>query len=198
MKSDYRMPRQIGPNVIAGEDLERHWRHLDELSEFHKLFNERGTVDERAIAIVGATFLDRILEHTLINFMVDDKNEIRRLISSDRTLGTFSSRVTATYCLGLICKTVRDDLRIVGKIRNRFAHELQASFDQEPIRGLCLSLRWHEFSMMMKAPADATPRDVFKVGVNQLICYLNGLAGVALLNRRKIPNDDNGGPTSLR
>ena len=95
-------------------------------------------------------------------------------------------------------KTVRDDLRTVGKIRNKFAHELSASFDLEPVRGWCLALRWHEFSMMMRAPPDATPRDIFKVGVNQLICYLDGLAGMALYERRKIRDDDRGGPTLLR
>jgi hypothetical protein len=188
----------MDPKIIAGKDLERYWRHQEALLAFHNLFNEHGTIDERAIAIVGATFLDSILEHALINFMVDDEKETRKLIGIDGAMGTFSSRVTATYCLGLICKTVRDDLRIVGKIRNRFAHELQASFDIEPIRGWCISLRWHEISMMMKAPADATPRDIFKVGVNQLICYLNGLAGAALLERRKMCDDDNGGPTLLR
>jgi hypothetical protein len=93
---------------------------------------------------------------------------------------------------------VRDDLHIIGKIRNRFAHELRASFDVEPVRGWCLSLKWHEFSMMMKAPAGATPRDIFEVGVNQLICYLDGLAGMALYERRKIRADDSGAPTPLR
>jgi hypothetical protein len=52
--------------------------------------------------------------------------------------------------------------------------------------------------MMMKAPVGATPRDIFKVGVNQLICYLDGLAGMPLYERRKIRNDDEGGPTLLR
>jgi hypothetical protein len=188
----------MSSNIIAGKDLERYWQHHDSLLAFHTLFNERGTVDERAIAIVGATFLDNILEHTLINFMVDDEKETSKLIGVDRAMGTFSSRVTTTYCLGLICKTVRDDLRTVGKIRNRFAHRLDASFDQEPIREWCLSLRWHEFSMMMKAPAGATPREIFKVGVNQLICYLNGIVGTARLERRKVCCDDSGGPTLLR
>jgi hypothetical protein len=63
----------MGPNIIAGKDLERYWRHQDASLAFHNLFNERGTIDERAIAIVGHTFLDNILEHTLINFMVDDE-----------------------------------------------------------------------------------------------------------------------------
>jgi hypothetical protein len=53
-------------------------------------------------------------------------------------------------------------------------------------------------ALMMKAPAEATPRDIFKVGVNQLICYLSGLAGTALLERRKIRGDDRGSPTLLR
>jgi hypothetical protein len=176
----------MGSNIISGKDLERYWRHQDALLAFHNLFNERGTIDERAIAIVGTTFLDNILEHILINFMVDDEKETKKLIGIDGAMGAFSSRVTATFCLGLICRTVRDDLRTVGKIRNRFAHELEASFESEPIRGWCLLLKWHEISLMMKAPAGATPRDTFKVGVNQLICHLNGLVGTALLERRKI------------
>lgn len=186
------------PHIIAGKDLERYWQRHEALVEFHKLFNEQGVVDERAIAIVGVTFLDTILEHTLINFMIDDEKESRKLLGLDGPMGTFSSRVTASFCLGLICKTVRDDLRIVGRIRNRFAHELRASFDLEPVRGWCLSLRWHEFSMMMKAPSDATPRDIFKVGVNTLISYLDGLAGVARLERRTMRDDDKGGPTLLQ
>jgi hypothetical protein len=185
-------------HVISGKDLERYWGQHDALLAFHKLFNERDTIDERAIAIIGGTILDSILEHVLVNFMVDDASETKKLIGVDRPVGTFGSRVTATYCLGLICKTVRDDLRIVGKIRNKFAHELQTSFDLEPIYGWCLSLRWHEFSMMMKAPADATPRDIFKVGVNQLICYLSGIPGLALIERRKMCDDDRGSPTLLR
>jgi hypothetical protein len=186
------------PHIIAGKDLERHRQRFDALREFHELFNERGAVDERAIAIVGAAFLDGMLEDILASFMVDDEKETKKLLGFDQAMGTFSSRITATYCLGLICKTVRNDLRTVAKIRNRFAHELRASFDQEPVRDWCLSLKWHEFSMMMKAPAEATPRDVFQVGVNQLITNLNGLAGMARYDRRKICNHDEGGPTLLR
>lgn len=185
-------------NVIAGKVLERHQGMFDDMMTFHELFNRQGSVDERAIAIVGAAYLDSILEKMLLNFMVDDEKETQKLLEIDRPLGTFSSRVSAAYCLGLICKTVRDDLRLVGKIRNKFAHELRTSFDAEPTRGWCYSLRWHEFGMMMKAPDDATPRDIFQVGVNQLICYLNGLVSLALHDRRTVQNSDNGGPTLLR
>ena len=171
---------------------------LQTMLQFHALFNERGEADERAIAIVGATFLDNILEKLLSNFLVEDEKECQKLLGYDKAMGTFASRVTATYCLGLICKTVRDDLRIVGKIRNRFAHELLATFDDDPICGWCHDLKWHEFSMMMRAPAGAAPRDIFQVGVNQLVSHLNGHAELARANRCKIDDTDRGGPTILR
>lgn len=168
------------------------------LLQFHKLFNEGGEADERAIAIVGATFLDEILVKVLSSFLVEDEKECQKLLGYDKAMGTFASRVTAAYCLGLICKTVRDDLRIVGKIRNRFAHELLTSFDGAPIRGWCYDLRWHEFSMMMKAPGDAAPRDIFQVSVNQLISHLNGHAELARARRCQVDRTDEGGPTLLR
>lgn len=185
-------------DVIAGKDLERHWQQHAALAAFHELFNARDTVDERAIAIVGAAFLDSTLEHILVTFMADDEKETNRLLGVDCPIGSFSSRVTATYCLGLICKTIRDDLRTVGKIRNRFAHQLEADFDSEPISGWCRALRWHEFSMMTRTPAVATPREIFKVGVNQLICHLGGVVSIARGDRRKVPDTDKGGPTLLR
>jgi len=184
--------------IFSGKDLERYRQHHDALLAFHSMFNERETVDERAIAIVGVAFLDSTLEHILTNFFVDDEKESSKLIRTDGPLGTFSSRVTASYCLGLINKTVRDDLRVVGKIRNKFAHQLEAAFDTEPIRDWCLSLKWHEFSMMMKAPPEATPRDVFQVGVNQIITYLNGILSVARSEGRSIREEDSDGPTLLR
>ena len=52
--------------------------------------------------------------------------------------------------------------------------------------------------MMMKAPAGAAPREVFKVGVNCLISYLEGIVGRARLERRTICEDDKGGPALLR
>lgn len=114
-----------------------HMQRLDSLREFHELFNQRAVIDERAIAIIGAAFLDSMLEDILTCFMVDDDKESKKLLNYDQPMGTFSGRITAAYCLGLICKTVRDDLGIIAKIRNKFAHELRTTFDQHPINVWC-------------------------------------------------------------
>jgi hypothetical protein len=171
-------------SLITGKTLERHFELSAALREFTRLF--RDEKNERAAAIIGATFLDTLLEHCLTSLLVDDDKEVRRLLEYDQPLGTFGSRASVAYCLGLIGKTIRDDLRLVGKIRNRFAHDLDTSFDQDPIRTWCLALKWHKISMFMKPPDGATPAEVYEVGVNQLVCHLNGIVSLARIDRRQI------------
>lgn len=138
------------------------------------------------IAIVGAAFLDRLLGEMLAKYFVDDDKESGKLLAPDGPLGPFGARITACYCLGLIGKTVTSDLRLVAKIRNRFAHEVQIDFPDQRIKSWCEALGWHRFSMgsMGQPPKDATTRDLFQVGVNQLVTYLNGLVDLARLERR--------------
>jgi hypothetical protein len=172
------------PSLITGEAMERYFELNDALREFTGMF--QGERNERAAAIVGGAFLDTLLEHILFSFLADDAKEVQRLLDPDQPLGTYGARVRVVYCLGLIGRIVRDDLRLVGKIRNLFAHDLQASFDEDPIRSWCLSLKWHEQSMFMKAPDGATPADIYQVGVNQLVAHLNGIVSIARNERRKI------------
>jgi hypothetical protein len=150
--------------------------------EFAHLF-DYAEPNERAIAIVGAAFLDRLLADMLANFFVDDEKESGKLLASDGQLGQFSARITTCYCLGLIGETIKSDLRLVGKIRNRFAHEVQIDFSDPRIKSWCEALSWHRYAMG-QPPAEATTRDLFQVGVNQLVAHLNGLVDVARLDRR--------------
>jgi hypothetical protein len=92
------------------------------------------------------------------------------------------------YCLGLIDTVVKNDLKLIGKIRNQFAHDLYASFENKNIKSWCQELKWHKISMMMEAPPDATIRDLYQVGVNQLITYLHGIVDTARGDKRTIKN----------
>jgi len=173
---------------ITGNDLERHFSLETALLEFSRLFKHEEQND-RALVIVGAAFLDLLLENILVNFLVDDPKEVAELLRSDQPLGAYGNRTRAAYCFGLVNKTIRDDLRIVGKIRNRFAHDLYASFEDQQIRSWCVSLKWHR-TTYAEPPGDASERDLFHVGVNRLVCYLNGIVSVARLERRaKVPGD---------
>jgi hypothetical protein len=186
---DNRESNGLDRTIIQGKELENYFALNADLRDFSDSFREEKS--DRAVAIIGAAYLDALLEHTLISFMVDDEKEVQKLLQHDGPLGTFGGKITAAYCLGLIGTIIRDDLRLVGKIRNRFAHDLRVSFDDEAIRSWCLSLKWHEISMFAKPPEGATSRDIFQVGVNQLVCHVNGMMTLARQDKRKVSRHSN-------
>jgi len=63
--------------------------------------------------------------------MDEDDSEVSKLFQPEGPLGTYGSRVTACYCFGLVGRIVTADLRLVGKIRYRFAHEIRADFSDQ-------------------------------------------------------------------
>jgi hypothetical protein len=67
-------------SVITGKALERYFALNDALREFALLFQEEN--NERAAAIVGAAFLDTLLENILINYFRDDDKEVERLLGN--------------------------------------------------------------------------------------------------------------------
>ena len=173
-------------SIIAGKALDRHFDLFNTLIAFSKLFSYNNG-DDRSIVIIGATFLETILEHILLGFFPEDEKDVDSLLKYD--LGSYGKKVKMTYCLGLIEKTVKDDLVLIGRIRNRFAHDLYASFEDENIKAWCNQLKWHEISMMMAPPGEATTRDIYQVGVNQLITNLNGVVSFARGEKRIILNN---------
>ena len=174
-------------SLITGKALERYFALHEALFEFAKLF-DWNEPNDRAIAIVGGSFLDTQLEHMLAGFLVDDEKEIQKLLQPEGSLGSFGGRVTMAYCLGLIPKVIRDDLRLVAKVRNRFAHRLTASFGDDDIRDFCERLQWHRRAYSQPHP-EATTRDLFQVGVHQLVCYLDGMVSLARAQRRELRPD---------
>lgn len=175
--------------IIKEKDLERHIDFLNRLIHFSQNQFPYNTDDDRAIVILGASFLDYTLEHILLGFFPTDEKEVDTLMNFDQPLGTFANRVRMSYCLGLIDKVIKDDLKLIGKIRNKFAHDLDASFEDDEVKTWCKQLKWHKTSMMTEPPEAATIRDLYQVGINQVITYLHGVIGMARGDRRKIKNN---------
>lgn len=174
--------RKLG-TPLTEKEAERHFRLQEMLFEFARLF-DYDEASDRAVAIVGPAFLDTLLSDMLANFLIDDKNEVKRLMQPEGPIGTFGAKVSTCYCLGLIGETIKSDLRIVAKVRNRFAHDLRADFSDAQIVNWCSSLRWHRESVG-EPPIGVSARDLFQVSVNQLVSHLHGLVGVVLFYKRQ-------------
>ena len=111
---------------------------------------------------------------------------MKRLFEYNQPLGNFSGKISLSYCLGLIDKVVKDDLNLVRKIRNRFAHDLYVTFADEEIKSWCQGLKFHIVFLMRHPPKGATELQIFQVGVNQLITNLNGSISVSRGQKRAI------------
>jgi hypothetical protein len=177
-------PESPRSSYLSEKEAARYFQRQELLLEISRLF-DYSEASDRAVAIVGPAFLDTLLSDILTEFMVEDDKEVKKLLQPDGPLGTYGSRVTACYCLGLIGAIVTADLRLVGKIRNQFAHEIRTNFADPKIRQWCQQLRWHKESIG-NPPGSATDRDVFQVGTNQLVAHLNGIPGMARFNKRSI------------
>ncbi|MBC7820656.1 MAG: hypothetical protein IAG10_27540 [Planctomycetaceae bacterium] len=170
--------------VLTGAAAERYVQRQEMLLEFARLF-DYAEASDRAVAIVGPAYLDHLLSDILIEFMVDDGKEVAKLLQPEGPLGTYGSRVSACYCLGLIGGIVKADLKLVSKIRNHFAHDVRAAFSAPKVSQWCRLLRWHKELLMREPPLDATDRDLFQVGVNSLVTHLNGIPGLARTEKRQ-------------
>ena len=100
--------------------------------------------DRGLVLLAGAT-LDILLRDLLAAFLVDDEHEVDALLGTednpDTPLGSFAARIKAAYCLGFLTGRRRNNLTLIRKIRNHFAHQLHGgSFEVDPVRGWCNAL----------------------------------------------------------
>lgn len=105
--------------------------------------------------------MDTLLSNILTEFMVENDKEVSKLFQPEGLLGTYGSRVAACYCLGLVGSTVTADLRFIGKLRNRFVHDIRATFTDPKISHWCRQLVWHK-EFIGAPPEGATDSELFR------------------------------------
>jgi DNA-binding MltR family transcriptional regulator len=161
-------------------------RYFDE-QEWVAFSNEFAHESDRASTILGAAYLDVLLEQLIASFLVDDQHAISELLGGDRSyapLSTFSARITAAYCLWLIDDIQYQGLKTIKRIRNLFAHGLQGlSFQDERIIRECKKLKTH---LMAHIPKDI--RGEFLLTVLILSTDIQIQAREALKERRSRPS----------
>jgi DNA-binding MltR family transcriptional regulator len=166
----------------------------DPLTDWKGFYEELQKETPRGAVIIAGAFLDAQLRDLLSKFLIDEPKIVDELIGSDnkpdRPLSSFSSRIKAAYCLGLIGRNIYDDLNAIRKIRNKFAHKMHGyTFNEPEIVSWCKSLK------LANMITDAIPtlpnshRDMFLLGVTQLANWLAIITLEQDQNRRTVPKD---------
>jgi mannitol operon repressor len=113
-----------------------------DLEELQSFFGELQRETDRGLPLVAAALIDEKLINALRSFMCEGKAAERLLSEPNAPLGTFSARIDACFALGLIDEDEYQEITLVRKVRNLFAHSSSGlSFDNEKVVGLCASLK---------------------------------------------------------
>ena len=112
---------------------------LDDVLKFNHEFRLES---DRGCGLMAAAYLDEAIKEMLALYMVNDKRLIKDLFNGQSPLATFSSRINLAFALGKLSKEAKNDLHIIRKIRNEFAHVLDPiDFENGPIKNRCKELK---------------------------------------------------------
>jgi DNA-binding MltR family transcriptional regulator len=108
-------------------------------NQLNKTFDEVFKQTDRASAIVSSALLEELLERLLLAHLVDHVSVKRDLFEGIAPLSTMSAKINLAYYLGLLNQNEFDDLKLIKKIRNDFAHSFEGiNFETPRIKDKCL------------------------------------------------------------
>ncbi len=129
--------RRRGWRVVS-DDIKKKYPNLEKFWPYVDVLNGES---QRGKVLVSAGFLEEHLKQILLAFLVDCPQTAELIDGGNAPLGSFGARITACYVLGLITKDEHDDLQLVRRIRNDFAHDIHTTFDRQSVANRCRELK---------------------------------------------------------
>lgn len=138
---------------------------------------------DRAIGIIAASLLDTELEELIRAFFIKERG-IGSLFKDDHILQTLFAKINIAYFSGLLPGVHYHDLKLVCKIRNRFAHTLaNLDFKDKTI------VQWIQACELRPKTIDDTfaPKLKYTIIVQQIATTLYDLTSVLSRIRPPLP-----------
>lgn len=150
---------------------------LNDASEEVAFYNHDSN---RAVAVVWPAIVENRLTDALRAYMRPDERVATELFRPEGALGTFGQKIKLGYMLGLYEQDFKDDLVMLSKIRNAFAHKVDITdFGTPPISqwmNKMNTLKVHSSlleNMKKENPTAGTQGTALFVLSNELMDYRN-------------------------
>lgn len=140
-------------------------------STFAEIFKQ----SDRAAAIVSGGILEEILQRMITSFMLPHPNVAKNIFDGVAPISTFAAKIELSYHLGLINIKEYEDLNLIKKIRNQFAHSIkEITFDTDSIKDRCLQLNTLNKSNPPKITFDCIKniKTLFQINATMLAAIL--------------------------
>lgn len=100
-----------------------HVMHIDCFKAFNA---EMAEESYRGRVVLGLAWIDRLIQIKLMNEYAFGSAKVRKeLFSPHGPFGEISGKISAAYCAGWLDEDVYHDLKIIQKLRNKFAHDIE-------------------------------------------------------------------------
>jgi len=121
------------------ELVEKELQHIEEFTDFR---NALMYESDRGCVLMSAAFIEDKITQLLKTYMIQDLKKQKDIFEGNGALGTFSSKIDIAFLLGLIPKNILNDLHILRRIRNDFAHNAKPiTFTTDYVKDRCNALQ---------------------------------------------------------
>lgn len=133
------------------EDAQGHWvksRNEDvlkthpHLAEFLPFLDVLNSESPRGGVLVAASFIENLLFKIIQAFLIEGKPQEQILSGFNAPIGSLSAKIALAAALGLISERERRECDLIRRIRNKFAHNVHPSFDDDDIKSLSFELTY--------------------------------------------------------
>ncbi len=118
---------------------------------------------------MAAAFIEDKIGHLIESYLADDKKIRERFLKNNGPLATFSSKLDLAFLLGLIPKNIFNDLHLLRKIRNEFAHSASLMTFESP----SIKDRVYALSVLSKALLRNAPKAYFLRSMTTILTFIN-------------------------
>lgn len=117
---------------------------VESLSEdTQALYDVLNNEPDFSVVLISVAYIDACLAALLEKLFAQSSVSSKLLDPRSGALGSFSARSDACYVLGLVSKSIYQDLLVLAEIRNQFAHyHLLLDFAKPEIAESCLKLTY--------------------------------------------------------
>jgi len=123
-------------------DSEMAQKELKSIQEFQDFRTSLLTESDRGSVLMAAAFIEDKITQLLETYMINDTTIQKKIFGGNGALATFSSKIDISFLLGLIPKNIYNDLGVLRKLRNDFAHNAKSiTFQTDYIKDRCNALQ---------------------------------------------------------
>ena len=130
---------------------------------------------ERGQVLIVSAFLEDMLEQAL-RALLPEHAATTSLLKRDGPISSFGAKTWLARSLGLINDGEYSNLETVRKIRNKFAHAVQCSFEHDEIRTLTLKLNQGLSQLDADPATKPIAFDRFRLATQALLLHLHDRA----------------------